>query len=227
MRARVWLWGSAAVLVMALLAGLGVAIHGTAAADAVSRCQHHRADAADRRALVTGQGRRIVVIGDSWSVGYPLPAPRSWPGRLPGEVHVDGFSGSGFSATASPCGAVSFAERASRAIAGGADLVLIEGGLNDFDQPEQSVRDGFAALTTVLAAYVDQGRVVVVGPAPAPLREAGARRVDGWLRELSAAAGVRYLSVIDEDLPYLRDRLHPTAAGHRSFGDWVAGQLTG
>lgn len=216
-----------AAVLLAVLAGLGVAVHGAASADEVTRCQRHRADAVQRRALVTGEGRRVVVIGDSWSVGFPLPAARAWPGRLPGEVHVDGFSGSGFSATASPCGAVSFADRAPRAVAGGADLVVVEGGLNDFDQSEESVRAGFTALTTELAAYVGQGRVVVVGPAPAPSRRAGAHRVDGWLRQLCEESGVRYLSAIDQDLPYLRDRLHPTVAGHRSFGDWVAAELSG
>ena len=67
--------------------------------------------------MVTGSGERVVVVGDSWSAGLGLDDPvQSWPSRLPGRIHVAGFSGTGFSAHASPCGRVSFARpRAGRA----------------------------------------------------------------------------------------------------------------
>lgn len=217
------------VLVVAVLAAVvGVVVRGTASADDVARCERHRADAAARAALVTGEGHDTVVIGDSWSVGFLLGRPSAaWPARLPGQVSVDGFSGSGFSATASPCPGVSFAERAPRAVAGGADLVVVEGGLNDYDQPEQSVREGFAALMTRLAPYVSEGKVVVVGPPPAPARARGAQRVDRWLRALCEEYGVAYLSTARLDVSYLPDRLHPDAAGHAEFGRFVAAHLPG
>jgi acyl-CoA thioesterase-1 len=160
------------------------------------------------------------VIGDSWSVGYKLTDPdRAWPSRLPGRVRVDGFSGSGFSAHASPCGAVSYAARTRTARA--ADLVVVEGGLNDYDQRYTAVRAGFDRLMSRL-----KGRdVVVFGPAAAPRRSVGARRVDGWLAALCESAGVDYVSSIHLRLPYLPDRLHLTLAGHREYGDFVAAHL--
>ena len=201
------------------LAGLAV-WHERAAASHASNCHRFEADHAARLGHVSGSGRSVVVIGDSWSVGYKLTdLDRAWPSRLPGRVRVDGFSGSGFSAHASPCGAVSYATRTRTAR--GADLVVVEGGLNDYDQRYSAVRAGFDLLMSRL-----KGRdVVVFGPAPAPRRLAGARRVDGWLAALSESAGVDYVSSIHLRLPYLADRLHLTPAGHREYGDFVAAHL--
>ncbi|SFC30394.1 acyl-CoA thioesterase-1 [Nocardioides terrae] len=202
------------------LAGM-VALRGPASASGAAQCHRFAADHATQLKRVAGSGRPVVVIGDSWSAGYKLTDPRrGWPSRLPGQVRVDGFSGSGFSAHASPCGAVSYATRAGTAR--GADLVVVEGGLNDFDQSYAAVRSGFRLLMSRL-----QGRtVVVVGPAPAPRRRAGAQRVDRWLAALSRAAGVDYVSSIHlTGLPYLADRLHLTPTGHREYGDWVARHL--
>ncbi|WP_344044360.1 SGNH/GDSL hydrolase family protein [Nocardioides panacihumi] len=202
-----------------VLAGV-VVLRDRASASHAGGCHRFAADHAARLRDVTGSGRSVVVIGDSWSVGYKLTDPaRAWPSRLPGRVRVDGFSGSGFSAHASSCGAVSYATRTRTAR--NADLVVVEGGLNDFDQPYAAVRSGFDRLVSRLAGH----DVVVVGPAPAPRRLAGARRVDRWLAALSRAAGIDYVSSIRLRLPYLPDRLHLTLAGHREFGDFVARHL--
>ena len=108
-----------------------------------TRCERFTAASAVRADAVTGSGRRVVVIGDSYSAGLGLT---DITGLLadppPGEVHVAGFSGSGFAAHASRCGRVSFADRAPAALRGGADLVVVEGGLNDFDQRPAAVRAG-------------------------------------------------------------------------------------
>ncbi|MEP9381849.1 SGNH/GDSL hydrolase family protein [Nocardioides sp. KR10-350] len=223
---RAQLLASLPVVLLLVLAGV-VTLRATAS-DAVSEagwCERYAASHAAAAALpLTGQGRRVVVIGDSWSSGWRLDDPAAaWPAQLPGRVSVDGFPGSGFSETASPCGKVSFADRAATAGAGADALVVVEGGLNDFDQTYDAVRRGFVRLVGEL-----QGAdLVVVGPAPAPARLAGARRVDGWLRSLSEEYAVRYVSAISLDLPYLPDGLHPTRAGHREFGDFVAAALAG
>jgi acyl-CoA thioesterase-1 len=83
------------------------------------------------------------------------------------------------------------------------------------------VSSGFDRLMSRLAGR----HVVVVGPAPAPLRLAGATRVDGWLSRLCERTGTDYISTIGLRLPYLPDRLHLTPAGHRAFGDYVASRL--
>ena len=187
-----------------------------------SKCQQFAAASVKRAAMVTGSGKRVVVVGDSWSAGLGLDHPaQSWPSRLPGRVHVAGFSGSGFSEAASPCGRVSFADRAPAALKNGADLVVVEGGLNDYDRSRAEIKAGFARVVRAASAY----RVVVVGPAPAPVRARAVPRIDRLLRFLSTSYGVAYVSTADLDLPYLDDRLHLTPAGHRAFGDAVADRI--
>ncbi|WP_188111387.1 SGNH/GDSL hydrolase family protein [Nocardioides antri] len=185
------------------------------------RCTRFRDAADDRAGLVTGVGADLLVIGDSYSVGLGVGAAESWPTRLPGRVRVGGFSGSGFSRGASPCGDVSYAARAARDLPE-SEIVVVEGGLNDFDQPAAAVEDGFERLL----ARLDDRRVLVVGPAPAPERAAAVPAVDALLADLAREHGVGYLSMAEADLPYLDDGLHLTVEGHRQFGDLVAGALS-
>lgn len=201
-----------------------------AAATRHERCQQHREDSLRAGRTVTGRtdrGPSTVVIGDSWSVGLGLAdRTAAWPSRLPGRVSVAGFSGSGFSPASSRCGpVVSYAVRAGRAVAPGTDVVVVEGGLNDVDQSVAAVTLGFVRLVRVLRER-EVGRVVVVGPAPAPARAASVPRVDHLLAGLAAAHGVEYVSAADWRVGYLPDRLHPDADGHRAFGDAVAAVLS-
>jgi acyl-CoA thioesterase-1 len=212
--------GALVLLVVGLLV---VHLAGRAGADG-DRCARFSADSRVRAAEVTGTGSRVVVIGDSWSAGLGLDRPAgSWPARLPGSVHVAGFSGSGFSAHASSCAGVSFAERAPAALRGGADLVVVEGGLNDTDQTDAAIRAGFARLMSVVHGQ----RVVVVGPASAPSRAADVVRVDALLADLAREHGVGYVRTSGLRLTYLDDELHLTPAGHEAFGDYVASAIAG
>lgn len=187
-----------------------------------TRCQQHRLDARARTALVTGEGPRTLVIGDSWSVGLgQQDLGLSWARQLPGEVHVAGFSGSGFSSRASRCGRVAFPDRAPSALATHPQLVVVEGGLNDYDQPATAIEHGFR---TLMAELADQ-QVVVVGPADAPARSRAVPRVDALLATLSAEYGVPYVATSDLELSYLSDQLHLTDAGHRTFGEAVAERI--
>ncbi len=212
--------GASAVvlLVAAFLAVYAVDRAGAGA----TRCQQHRTDARERAAIVTGEGPRVLVIGDSWAVGLGQDdLAQSWAARLPGEVHVAGFSGSGFGAHASTCGRVSYADRAPTALRTRPQLVVIEGGLNDYDQTAPEITRGFGALMADLAGQ----RVVIVGPPEAPARASAVPRVDALLAELSRQYDVPYISTTDLDLPYLGDRLHLTEDGHREFGDAVAERI--
>lgn len=208
------------MVVIVALGVLGVATplwaHGRH--DPRAECPGFRVDARERAALVTGRGPETLVVGDSYAAGWKATMAQSWPTRLPGRVRVDAFSGSGFSRDASPCGDVSYATRAADSVRSTDRRVVVEGGLNDTDQPDAAIEAGFRRLMTVLHGH----RVVVVGPPPAPLRLDGAVHVDALLARLCAAAHVRYVSMIRARLPYLSDRLHLTPAGHREFGDAVA-----
>jgi acyl-CoA thioesterase I len=209
----------AAAVVAALVVVLTLLVPGGATGADGERCARFLVQSQARERIVTGEGRRIVVLGDSYAVGLGLRHPEaSWPSRLPGRTHVYAFSGSGFSAHASPCPDVAYAAREPRALRGGAGLVVVEGGLNDHDRPTSAIRSG---LRSLLSELRDQ-HVLVVGPPPAPARAAGAERVDAVLAAESHRAGVRYLSMIDQQFSYLDDDLHLTPAGHRAFGSIVA-----
>ena len=211
-----------ASVVVLLLAALMAFWAADRAGAGATRCQQHRVDARERTGIVTGTGRRVLVIGDSWSVGLGQDdLGRSWAARLPGEVHVAGFSGSGFSARASLCGRVSFHDRAATAMAVRPDLVVVEGGLNDYDQSSADIDHGFRDLMADLAGH----DVVVVGPAAAPSRTRAVPRVDDLLSSLADEYGVPYVRTSDLRLPYLDDRLHLTTEGHRTFGDVVAERI--
>ena len=213
------------VVVLALVAGLSAYLVGAADGRPASRCERYRTASAERLALDSGSGtERTVVIGDSYSVGLHLDRPLdSWPSRLPGRVHVAGFSGSGFAGH--PCGDTSYADRAAAAVGDGADLVVVEGGLNDTGYDDAAIAAGFDRLMTVLDGYPALD-VLVVGPPPAPTRGLPVAHVDALLARLSATHDVGYLSMLDADLPYLDDGLHLTAAGHRAFGDAVAARAS-
>ena len=190
-------------------------------------CTRNAAAAEMRARAVTGAGDRVVVLGDSWSAGWGLEQPaRSWPVQLAGRVRVDAFSGSGFSPGATRCREVAYADRAARAVAEGTIdpgtvLVVVQGGLNDTDQPERELRAGVRRLLAVLDGY----EVVVVGPADAPAQHDQVARVDAALAEEATRGGARHLSVLDLELDYLPDGLHLTEVGHREFGRAVAERL--
>jgi len=217
-----WRARLAVVLLLLTLSAAFLTDLGQSRADAV-RCERFTSQSEARRAVVApALGKRVVVIGDSWSAGLGLDdAGDAWTSRLSGQVHVDAFSGSGFSRSASPCDGSWFGARAGRAVAGGADLVVVAGGLNDVDQPVGAVRAGFARVMRA----VGELPVVVVGPASAPSRAGGAPEVDTLLADLAEAHGAAYVSTLGLDLPYLEDGLHLSPEGHRAFGDFVATRL--
>ena len=223
---RLLLGAAVPALVVALVVGWTTT---RADGERQGRCELFAQTAERRQVDDVGSGPRVVVVGDSWSVGLGLDDPsRSWPSRLPGHVHVDGFSGSGFSAGASPCGAVSYAGRAPAAVRAGAAVVVVEGGLNDWDATDAEIAAGFERLMRTLDTVpgLADDEVVVVGPASAPSRVRWMPRVEGLLAGLSEQHGATYVSTSDLALGYLPDRLHPTASGQAVFGDRVAAAVT-
>lgn len=214
---------SAAVLVTALVAALTFPLADRGATAGSRYCAEAQRAETSRATTVTGSGADVLVIGDSWSAGWRLARPAgSWPTSLPGRVHVDGFPGSGFSAHASPCGRFAFAERVAADLRrSDPALVVLQGGLNDFDQSDAAITAGFHRALGRLSGR----QVVVVGPATAPSRARQVPRVDTLLRGLSTEAGVPYVSSTDLVLPYLPDRLHLTPAGHRAYGEAIAARI--
>jgi acyl-CoA thioesterase-1 len=218
-------WAVSVAFACVVLTGTVVASAGDGAHASLTESCARLADASEeRRDQVAGSGARIAVIGDSYSQGLGLASPAdSWPSRLEGRVVVDGFAGSGFSAGASRCSGVAFGDRIARALSTDPDLVVVQGGLNDFDRTDDAIRTGARRALSRLSGET----VVVVGPPPAPRRAQAVDRVDRLLSEAAQAAGVAYVRTADWELEYLPDRLHLTAAGHRMFGDRVASAIAG
>ncbi|GAA3802237.1 SGNH/GDSL hydrolase family protein [Nocardioides panacisoli] len=207
---------AAAAIVVALVATVIAVLSARAGAHNV--CAGNRSQAQERGALVTGTGPEVLVIGDSYSVGLGVKPAESWPTYLPGRVRVDGFSGSGFSYAASGCPGVDYATRAETSVLESTKYVVVEGGLNDYDQPMSEVQDGFRRLMQVLG----DREVLIVGPANAPSRVEEVPGIDEELARLSKEYGATYLSMLDLDLSYQDDDLHPDVNGHRLFGERVA-----
>lgn len=214
------------LLAVALLVGLGVVVADRVIGRDPDDCDRRARDSAARAAADTGplDAAEVVVIGDSYSVGAGLTdRARAWPSRLaalPARVHVAGYSGSGFESGALDCPGVSYPDRAPAAVAGRAEaLVVVQGGLNDWDQPETDVADGVRRTAAVLAGH----RVVLVGPPHVDVAEIDDEvpRLDALLRRLAQEVGWRYLPMIGLRLDFV-DRLHPDVAGHTRFGDRVA-----
>ncbi len=211
-----------ALLCAVLLTGSLLVFHMSAMAEGARHCARFAKAADTRAAEDTGAGAHVLVIGDSYSVGLGLERPaRSWPSELDGRVHVAGFSGSGFSEGASGCGDVAFADRVTAALTGKPEMVVVEGGLNDFDQPSAEITAGFDRMMRALSGQ----RVVVVGPVLAPARSSAVPRVDRLLAGLAAEHDAAYIRTTGLDLDYLDDRLHLTEAGHSHLGSYVADRV--
>ena len=216
--------GSVVVVAVVLSAGalFAAPIPHPAAADRAGLCAARAASSAARAQIVTGHGTRVAVIGDSYAQGSGLgDIGRSWPSALAGRVTVDGFRGSGFTVDAGGCPGVAYADRAAAALARYPEVVVVQGGLNDYPASSAAIASGARQVIARLRGV----RVVLVGPALAPSRAAEVPRIDSALARAAAEAGVQYISTKGWPLEYLPDRLHLTEKGHRDFGRRVADQV--
>ncbi|WP_345750967.1 SGNH/GDSL hydrolase family protein [Microbacterium rhizophilus] len=172
--------------------------------------------------------RELTVLGDSYSAGDALTDRgqrwTDWLVQLDPEltVRLDAIPFTGF-VNRGACGPNAFPDRIARAVEAADDILIVQGGLNDvYAEPENVAR----AAREVLKAAEGVDHVVVVGPIDAPGRE-GEREVDTVLQREAAARGLTYVSTLDWELPFGRDRVHPTAEGHRIYAQKVLDALAG
>ncbi|TQL70319.1 lysophospholipase L1-like esterase [Nocardioides albertanoniae] len=186
-------------------------------------CSRFAAESVSRAAVVTGAGEQVVVIGDSWAAGYGLDDPaKSWPAYLDGQVRVSGFAGTGYARSSMErCGPISFGERAADAVRQGADLVVLEGGINDAHRELPEAEKGFRQTLDALKGH----DVVVLGAPSISTRAAAIKVVNKMLKRVSKEYGVTYINVFDLKLPYQDDHTHLTPAGHVQFGRIVAQRI--
>jgi lysophospholipase L1-like esterase len=231
-----------AVTLVLVAAGIGVVVEATghsASVSAGAAAASAAKDAADCRrttarvhsaaaTTVDGPGTRVAFLGDSYTSGYALTDPQEGYAyvlsrALGWRAAVDGFPGTGFTTDAT-CPGERYAQRVQR-IPTDAALVLVEGGLNDVHGVGQ-VGGASGALLDQIHARVPAAAVVVVGPPLVPNRAGGiVRRVAADLARTAIGHGATYVDPLGWSLPYLRDGVHLTPAGHRQFADLLAAQL--
>jgi acyl-CoA thioesterase-1 len=206
------------LLALVLLVGVGVGIYHRASAPPAG-CRP------DDSNPVTEGSPVAVVLGDSYSAGAFLPNGRreAWPSvmgeRTHWKVYVNALSGTGVTNTAL-CEHARFADRVKKTLRHHPQILVVQTGLNDSAAPAGAVRQG---LERLLSRTSSVPRVVVVGPPPAPIKsKADLMRVDAELSAACRPPRCQYVSALGWRIPYLRDRLHPTAEGHVLFGQLVA-----
>jgi acyl-CoA thioesterase-1 len=163
---------------------------------------------------------KIVVLGDSLSAGYGLPAEAAFPARLAAALKAKGVNGvtianAGVSGDTASGGR----DRLDWSVADGTDAVIVELGANDALRgldPKLTEK----ALDTILTRLKDRRMAVLLAGMKAP-RNMGAdyaRAFDAIYPALAARHGVLlypfFLEGVAGDAKLnLPDGIHPTAAG--------------
>jgi acyl-CoA thioesterase-1 len=162
---------------------------------------------------------RIVVLGDSLTAGYGLPASAAFPARLEQALRAKGLNVGVANAGVSGDTASDGLARLDWSVPDGTDAVILELGANDALRgidPAVTRR----ALETILRRLKQRGIPVLLCGMLAP-RNLGTdygRRFDAIYPELAKAEGVLLYpffldGVATNTKLNLPDGLHPTAAG--------------
>jgi lysophospholipase L1-like esterase len=187
---------------------------------------------------------RLVVLGDSTSVGLGDPLPGGgWRGF--GPLLADALGGSdltNLSRTGARIGTVRH-EQLPMAAALRPDAVVIVAGMNDTMRSDFDPAQLRADLDHVVAKLLDVGAVVVLASyhdharvfrLPKSLQRALRRRVDQLNAVIQSVVLARGIGCVDLDtLPgaydlasWSVDRLHPSELGHRMLAQGFAEQLS-
>jgi lysophospholipase L1-like esterase len=164
-----------------------------------------------------------ALIGDSWSTGAGV-FPDRLAERLGLDLSVEAVGGTGF-LNPGACGGHTFATRVPH-IPADTRLVVLAGGINDYDDPglEAAVRD----VVDAVQLRAPSARVVVLGVPRVPLlADDLTDPVDQTLEEVAVEEGAEFVDVRPWTITTLPDRIHPDPAGARAYADQVAAALTG
>lgn len=203
---------AAVVLLVAL--GLAAVTRGPdRRAAAAAACRLDRRLAGEQSRLDSHAAHPVVVVGDSYALGFGInSAAGSWP-RLMGEpVVVLAQGGAGYTRNGS-CDGGKYDGQVAAALRLHPRSVIVQGGLNDLGAPPKLLRTEALRVAAHLPA-----ESVLVGPAAAPAASITRERaVDAILRSVAAARRLRYVSLLPV-IPvrdFGPDGVHPTEAGER------------
>lgn len=225
-RARVLLLVAAT---LALALGVSAVVVTTVRRDDSCASDRRNAEAAPASGGVSA-GPVAFFLGDSYTTGFGLPDPgegfaygladlEGW------NATVEGFPGTGY-ATQGPCGGNAFIQRLAR-LPADADVVIIEGGLNDaiFGVPPATLAADASGLLAAVRMAAPDARIVVLGAADV-LPEARSRvlAANAALRAVASDAGATYVDLADLEFT-TTDGKHPTVAGHALIAEAVSDAL--
>ena len=221
---------------LAVAAALAV-ILGVTAAVVVQNVRREGSCVSDQRnadaAPISGgltTGPTAFFLGDSYTTGFGLADPgSSFAYRLADlegwDATMAGFPGTGY-AVEGTCGGNDFIHRLGL-LPPDADIVVIEGGLNDaiFSVPVPTLTADATALIARIRELAPDARIVVLGAADVvPDARARVLATNAALRATAAAAGATYV-----DLAGLvfatTDGTHPTVEGHELIAESVRAAL--
>lgn len=156
----------------------------------------------------------VAVIGDSYTAGDGLPdRSKRWAQSV--GTDLDGIGMTGFT-NGGYCGHQTFSERIDAVLSTHPDTLIVQGGLNDVEHPEQVQPAAVYLMTQV----EDVRRVVIIGPVDAPGRE-GEDAVDRALAKAAKTTRREYISALGWELPFLPDKTHLTPDGHAEYAQHV------
>ena len=176
------------------------------------------------------------MIGDSWAAGLHAD-----PARALGQVAaadlgwsatVDAVSGTGY--VNGDDEERSYVDRVADLPPARADIVVLQGGSNDRDEPSELFDLAVEETLSLTRSRFPGARRVMLGPGPDPLPLTAAQRdVDQRLARLASTAGVGYISMLQEGWISASSHVqaldprnhHPTVAGQAYLGHRLAAAL--
>jgi lysophospholipase L1-like esterase len=195
-----------------------------------------QAAAAEQPASTTGAEERptVTFLGDSWTVGEGATARRGYAvltgEQLDWQYQVLGVGGSGY--TRSGAGST-FGQRVDRAIDTEADVIVVQGSLNERrGVPGALAPAARATLRHLRAAADPQTEILVVGASYVPGTPAATIEwINDDIADAAAQAGVRFVDPAagnwtdPTDPAIWYDANHPNDAGHQLIADRMTSLL--
>lgn len=176
-----------------------------------------------------GEDALVYLIGDSWSRGYSADAGRGYADLLADatgwDMTVNAESGTGYRAVLAETG-TPYPDRVASLPEEAPALVIIQGGLNDEYGQNTGLNQTAQALYEAVRAKYAETQILVVGPASTTYpASTEITIVDRLLRQGAAAAGVAYISPLQEkwvnadnvDSFIDPETYHPGNEGHAEF----------
>jgi lysophospholipase L1-like esterase len=176
----------------------------------------------------------VTFVGDSWTVGEGATGLRGYAvltgEQLDWQYHVLGVGGSGYTR---PGAGSTFGQRVDRAVDTDADVIVVQGSLNERRGAPGALAPAALATLRHLRAEADPDtEVLVVGASYSPgTPDATIDWINGDIRDAAVQVGFRFVNPAvenwtDPDDPTIwNDPNHPNDAGHQLIADRMSSLL--